>query len=299
MVKKFIEIRPKSKLKIFFWTDPFRLPKDEGILTYIREKNIEFVIALGKHTLNAKCFNKIQSLIDHNVGISICILDKDFAHLNNSHKFKELYLILRSSKIFSSVKEIYIDAEISNRFRRLPLNKKLTHLFKNYPKKEEYGKAIDNFNHLINIVHKDGRKFGIIRSIKAAHELEKITRNVPFDKIYNDLTVTMIYRIPEGREKEYKDFWFYQVAKREGENIFIGDIKDGYRSLKEDITICSHLKKKRIYIYDYYGFQKYCKIKDLKPYKYYKVKKDIWESLKHNAIFSSMDIADKLLKFFK
>ena len=30
--KKYIEIRPNSKLKYFFWSDPFRLPKDDNIL---------------------------------------------------------------------------------------------------------------------------------------------------------------------------------------------------------------------------------------------------------------------------
>ncbi len=301
--KKYIEIRPNSKLKYFFWSDPFRLPKDDEILNIFNKKGIEFVIALGKHTMNAKCYNRIQSLIDCNIGVNVCILDKDFAHLDNSHKFKEIYQMLRNSKIFNYVKEIYIDAEISNKYRKnfknLPLNKKLTYIFDINPNKKEIKKAVEDYNNLINLVHHDGKKFGIIRSISAAYEIEKITRNVPFDEIDEDITANMVYRVPEGREKEYNDFWFYQIAKKEGGNIFLGDIKDGYRSLKEDITICSYLKKKRVYIYDYYGFKKYCKLEDLEPYKRYKIKKDFWEFVKHVAKFSSIEIADKFLKLFK
>ena len=109
----------------------------------------------------------------------------------------------------------------------------------------------------------------------------------------------MVYRVPEGKNKEFNDYWFYKIAKKEGNHIFLGDIKDGYRSLKTDITICSYLKKKRIYIYDYYGFKKFCKIGDLKPYKHYKIKKDTWESFKHIIKFTGIEISDKLLKFFK
>ena len=156
--KKYIEIRPKSKLKYYFWTDPYRLPKDEETLKKFQEKGIQFVVALGKHTMNTKCYNKIQKLIDNNIGLNICILDKDFAHIDNSHKFKELYKILRKSKIFNSVKEIYIDAEISNKYRKnikdLAWNKKLTYIFNNYPNKKEYQKAIDDYNHLTKLIIK-------------------------------------------------------------------------------------------------------------------------------------------------
>ena len=301
--KKYIEIRPNSKLKFFFWSDPFRLPKDDDILNNFSKKGIEFVIALGKHTMNAKCYNRIQSLIDNNIEINVCILDKDFAHLDNSHKFKEIYKMLRNSNIFNYVKEIYIDAEISKKYRKniknRPLNKKLTYIFNKHPNKNEIIKAIRDYNRLINSVHSDNKRFGIVRSISSTYEIEKITRNVPFDEIDEDITATMVYRVPEGREKEYKDFWFYQVAKKEGDNIFLGDIKDGYRSLKEDITICSYLKKKRVYIYDYYGFKKFNKLEDLEPYKRYKIKKDVWEFVKHTAKVSSFEIADKFLKFFK
>ena len=67
--QKCIEIRPNSKLKYFFWSDPFRLPKDDDILNNLSKRGIEFVIALGKHTMNAKCYNRIQSLIDSNIDI--------------------------------------------------------------------------------------------------------------------------------------------------------------------------------------------------------------------------------------
>ena len=49
--KNYIEIRPKSKLKLFFWSDPYRLPKDEDLLRKFKEKGIEFVVVLGKHTI--------------------------------------------------------------------------------------------------------------------------------------------------------------------------------------------------------------------------------------------------------
>ncbi|TFF97744.1 MAG: hypothetical protein EU540_08560, partial [Promethearchaeota archaeon] len=139
--KKYIKIRPISKLKYYFWSDPFRLPKEDDILNNFRKRGIEFLIALGKHTMNAKCYNRIQALIDSNIDINVCILDKDFAHLDNSHKFIEIYKILRNSKIFNYIKEIYIDAEISNKYRKnikkLPLNKKLTYMFNEYPNKNE------------------------------------------------------------------------------------------------------------------------------------------------------------------
>jgi len=301
--KKYIEIRPNSKLNYYFWSDPFKIPKEDKVLSNLSEGGIEFVIALGKHTMNAKCYNRIQSLIDSNIGINVCILDKDFAHLDNSYKFKEIYKILRSSNIFNDVKEIYIDAEISSQYRKelknLPLNKKLTYLFYNYPNKKQINKAIKDYNNLIDLIRSDDKKFGIIRAVSAGHEIEKLTRNVPFDEIYEDLIINMVYRVPEGREKEYNDFWFYQIAKKEGDNIFLGDVKDGYRSLKKDVSICSYLKKKRVYIYDYYGFKKYLKLTDLEPYKCFKIKKDTWELMKHTVKFSSIEIVDKFLKFFK
>lgn len=299
----YIEVRPKSKLKYYFWSDPYRLPKNDDILKKLSEKRIKFVIALGKHTMIPKCYNKIQKLIDINIGINICILDKDFAHLDNSHKFKELYKELKSSKIFNDIKEIYIDAEISSKYRKnirnAAWNKKLAYIFSNYPNKKEHQKAIRDYNQLIDLIHKDGKNFGIIRSISAAYEIDKITRNIPFKEIHEDLTVIMVYRVPEGKAKEYKDYWFYQIAKKEGNNIFLGDIKDGYRSLRNDITICSYLKKTRVYIYDYYGFKKFCKIGDLKPYKSYKIKKDALESIKYAVKSAGIEIGDKFLKFFK
>ena len=152
---------------------------------------------------------------------------------------------------------------------------------------------------MADLIHKDGKKFGIIRSIPSIYEFEKLTRNVPFEEINSDITVFMTYRIPQGREKEFNDLWFYRVAKKEGDNIFLGDIKDGYRSLKKDISICSYLKKKRVYIYDYYGFQKFCQLGDLEPYKHYKIKQNTWESLKLITKFSSMEIIDKILRLFK
>ncbi len=299
----YIEIRPKSKLKYYFWSDPYRLPKDKETLRYFETKNVQFVIALGKHTMKEKCYNKIQRLVNNNIGINICLLDKDFAHLDNSHNFIELYKLLRRSPLFKSAKEIYLDAEISNKYRRTirnsTWNKKLTYIFNSYPSKKEYNKADDDYNRLIKLIHKDGKKFGIIRSITAAYEVDKLTRNIPFKEIEEDITVTMIYRVPERREKEYKDYWFYQVAKKEGDNIFIGGINKEYKSLKKDITICSYLRKKRIYLYDYDGFQKFCKISDLKPYKHYKIKKDKLESFKHIMKFAGIDVADKFLKIFK
>ena len=297
--KDYIEVRPKSKLKYYFWSDPYRLPKDEETLSLFEQKKIEFVIALGKHTLNDKCYNKLQRIIDNNIGINICLLDKDFAHLDNSQKFIELYKILRRSSIFNYIKEIYIDAEISNKYRKLSWNRKLAYILNKYPSRKEYRQAIDDYNHLGKLIHKDNKKMGIIRSITAAYEVDKLTRNVPFENINEDLTVIMVYRVPEGKNKEYNDYWFYQVAKKEGDYIFLGDIKDGYKSLKKDITICSYLRKKRIYIYDYYGFQKFCKSGDLKPYKHYKLKKDTLESLKHVSKIAGIEIADKFIKLFK
>ena len=299
----YIEVRPKSKLKYYFWSDPYRLPKNEEVLKRLEEKKVEFVVALGKHTMIPKCYNKIQTLIDNNIGINICILEKDFAHLDNSYRFKELYKELKSSKIFNDVKEIYIDAEISSKYRKniknATWNKKVAYVFNNNPSKKEYQRAIKDYNQLIDNIINDGKRFGIIRSVSATYEINKITRNVPFKEINEDLTVIMLYRVPEGKSKEYNDYWFYQLAKNEGINIFLGDIKDGYRSLRKDITICSYLKKKRVYIYDYYGFKKFCKIGDLKPYKSYKIKKDALVSLKHIAKSSGMIIADKFIKFFK
>ncbi|TFG22063.1 MAG: hypothetical protein EU532_14675 [Promethearchaeota archaeon] len=297
--KNYIEIRPKSKLKYYFWSDPYRLPKDEETLQFFEQKNCEFVIALGKHTMNEKSYKKLQRLVDNKIGLNICLLDKDFAHLDNSHKFIELYKILRKSKIFNYVKEIYIDAEISNRYRRLSWNKKIAYILDSYPSKKEYQRAIDDYTHLKKLIHKDGKKMGIIRSITATHEVEKIIRNVPFKNINEDITVIMVYRVPEGKSKEYNDYWFYQIAKKEGDFIFLGDIKDGYQSLKKDITICSYLGKKRIYIYDYYGFQKSCKISDLKPLKYYKVKKKPFESIKNFTKIAGIEIADKFIKVLK
>ena len=298
-----IEIRPKSKLKLLFWSDPYRLPKNNEVLKQLSEKKIEFIIALGKHTMIPKCYNKIQKLIDYDIGINVCIIDKDFAHLDNSYKFKDLYKELKSTFIFSSIKEIYIDAEISSKYRKnirnAAWNKKLAYIFNNYPTKKEYQKAIRDYNQLIDLIHEESKKFGIIRSISATYEIDKITRNVPFREFSEDLKVIMIYRVPEGKTKEYNDYWFYKLAKNEGNNIFLGDIKDGYRSLRKDITICSHLKKKRVYIYDYYGFKKFCKISDLKPYKSYKMKKDTLESIKHTAKSIGIEIGDKFLKFFK
>lgn len=300
---KYKEIRPKSKLKFYFWTDPYRIPKDTESLTYFEKKGVQFVIALGKHTMKEKCYNKIQRLINNKIGISICLLDRDFAHLDNSHKFIELYKNLRKSSIFSYAKEIYIDAEISNKYRKSVRTstwyKKVAYIFNNYPSKKEYNKAVNDYNHLIKLVHNDGKKFGIIRSITGAYEVDKLTRNVPFKQMNEDLMVAMVYRVPEERKKEYSDYWFYQIAKKEGKNIFLGGIKNQYRSLKKDITICSYLEKKRIYIYDYRGFQKFCKISDLKPYKHYKIKKDTLESFKHLTKFAGIDVADKFLKIFK
>ena len=295
---RYISIRPISKLKFFFWSDPFRLPRNNEILSKLKEKEIQFVVALGKHTLNDKSYNRIQPLLEKSIGVNVCILDKDFAHLDNSYRFIELYQILRKSKSFKYIKEIYIDAEISNKIRNLPIQKKLTYIFDRYPKEKEIKKAIINYNHLADLIHKDGKKFGIIRSIPSIYEFEKLTRNVPYEEIKSDMTVFMTYRIPQGREKEFSDIWFYRVAKKEGDNIFLGDIKDGYRSLKKDISICSYLKKKRVYIYDYYGFQKFCKLGDLEPYKH-KLKQNSWESLKHISKFSSMEIIDKILRLFK
>ena len=51
-------------------------------------------------------------------------------------------------------------------------------------------------------------------------------------------------------------------------------------------------------IYDYYGFQKFCKLGDLVPTNY-KLKQNSWESLKHNSKFSSMEMIDKILRLFK
>jgi len=301
--KNYIEIRPKSKLKLFFWSDPYRLPINEEVLKKFQEKGIEFVVALGKHTMIPKCYNKIQTLIDNNIGLNICIIDKDFAHLDNSHKFKELYNELKTNNILNEVKEIYIDAEIASKYRKniknLAWNKKLAYIFNNYPTKKEYQRAVNDYNQLIDLIHSDGKKFGIIRSITAAYEIEKVTRNVPFKEINEDLTIIMVYRVPEGKTKEYNDYWFYRLAKNEGNNIFLGDIKDGYQSLKKDITICSYLNKKRVYIYDYYGFKKFCKISDLKPYKSYKIKRDALESVKYAVKSAGIEIGDKFLKFFK
>jgi len=297
--KNYIDVSPKSKLKYYFWSDPYRLPKDEPTLKLFEQKNIEFVIAFGKHTMNEKCYNKLQRLIDNNIGLNICLLDKDFAHLDNSHKFIELYKILRKNQIFNYVKEIYIDAEISNRYRRLSWNRKIAYILSSYPTKNEYQRAVEDYNYLEKLIHKDSKKLGIIKSITAPHELEKITRNVPFEKINDDITVTMVYRVPEGRKKEYNDQWFYQIAKKEGNSIFLGDIKDGYKSLKKDITICSYLRKKRIYIYDYHGFQKFSKISDLKPYKHYKIRKTNLISLKNITKIAGIEISDKFIKFFK
>ena len=299
----YIEIRPQSKLKFFFWSDPYGLPKNVEILNYFEKKGIQFVIALGNHTMKEKCYNKIQRLIDNNIGIHICLLDKDFAHLDNSHNFIELYKQLRKSSIFKSAKEIYIDAEISNKYRKSvrnsTWNKKLSYIFNNYPSNKEYQKAAQDYNRLMKFIHKDGKKFGIIRSITAAYEVDKLTRNIPFKEIEEDLTITMVYRVPEQREKEYNDYWFYQIAKKEGDNIFIGGINKEYKSLKKDITICSYLRKRRIYLYDYRGFHKFCKISDLKPYKHYKIKKDKLESFNHIMKFAGINLADKMLKIFK
>ncbi len=298
-----IIIRPNSRLKYFFWSDPYRLPKNDKVLEIFSKKGIKFVVALGRHTMNAKCYNRIQKLIDYNVGINVCILDKDFAHLDNSHTFIEIYKNLRNSKIFNYSKEIYIDAEISSTYRRclkaLPFNKKFTYVFENYPKKNEILKSIKDYNYLLEMVKNDGKKFGVIRAITAGENIENLAHNVPIGDINKDLYVSMVYRTPEGRKKGYTDSWFYFNAKREGDNIFIGAIKDEYRSLKKDITICSYLKKKRVYIYDYYGFKKFYNHEDLKPYKSYKLKKDAWEFVKHKVKFSSIDLADKFLKFFK
>jgi hypothetical protein len=302
-INNYIEIRPKSKLKYHFWSDPYRLPKDAETLSYFETKDVQFVIALGKHTLKDKSYQKIQRLIEHNIGINICLLDKDFAHLDNSHKFIELYRIFRKSPIFENVKEIYIDAEISNKYRntikKSAWNEKITHVFKSYPTKKEYQKAIRYYSRLIRMIHKDGKKFGIIRGITASYEFDKLTRNIPFNEIDEDITVIMVYRVPAGRTKEYEDYWFYQIVEKEGSNIFLGGIKNGYQSLKKDITICSYLRKKRIYIYDYHGFQKFCKISDLKPLKNYKIKKGTLESFKHHIKIAGLEIADKFIKFFK
>ena len=68
-IKKYIEIRPRSKLKYFFWSDPYSLPKDKETLDLFEKKGIEFVIALGKHTMNEKCYNKLKRLIDNDIGL--------------------------------------------------------------------------------------------------------------------------------------------------------------------------------------------------------------------------------------
>ncbi|MFX1340619.1 MAG: hypothetical protein ACFFDK_18560, partial [Promethearchaeota archaeon] len=224
-------------------------------------------------------------------------------HLDNSYNFIGLYKFLRKSSIFDSANEIYIDAEISNKYRKDMRNSSwnniLTYIYNNYPSKKEYVKAINDYNHLTKLIHRDGKKFGIIRSINAANEVDKLTRNVPFKEMEEDISVAMVYRVPEKRKKEYKDYWFYQIAKKEGDNIFLGGINNAYRSLKKDITICSYLRKKRIYIYDFNGFQKFCKISDLKPYKHYKIKKDTLESFKHITKFAGIEVADKIIKIFK
>jgi hypothetical protein len=299
----YIEIRPKSKLSYCFWSDPYRLPKDAETLSYFGKKRVQFVIALGKHTMKNKFYNRIQKLLDNNIGINICLLDKDFAHLDNSHNFIRLYKLFRKSSVSESANEIYLDAEISNKYRKTirnsTWNKKIAYIFNNYPSKKEYQNAIDNYNRLGKLIHTDGKKFGIIRSITAAYEVDKLTRNVPFKEINEDITVVMVYRLPERRKREYKDYWFYQMAKKEGNNIFLGGTNNGYRNLRKDITICSYLKKERIYIYDYYGFQKFCKYRDLKPYKFYKLKKDPLESLKHFSKFTGIEIANKIIKLFK
>ena len=301
--KKYIEIKPKSKLEYYFWTDPYRLPKDEETLKKFERKHIKFVIALGKHTMNTKCYTKIQRLKRNNIGFNVCILDKDFAHLDNSRNFIDLYKILRKSNIFNDIEEIYIDAEISNKYKRnirtSVWNKKLAYIYKNSPTKSEFQKAIEDYSRLEKLIHKDSKKFGIIRSITTTYEVDKLTRNVPFNHLHEDLTVIMTYRVPEGRPKEYNDYWFYQVAKKEGENIFLGAVRENYQSLKKDITICSFLRKKRVYIYDYNGFKKFCKIGDLKPYKQCKIKRDPLESIKHLTKFTGIEIADKFLRFFK
>ncbi|MBD3254138.1 MAG: hypothetical protein GF383_03555 [Candidatus Lokiarchaeota archaeon] len=298
----YVEIKPKSRLKFYFWSGPYRLPKKKQMLNTLSERKIEFVVALGKHTMNEKCYNRMEKLIKANIGLNVCLLAKDFAHIDNSNKFPKLYNILKRSPVFKETKEIYIDAEISNKYRNQirnsAWNQKIAYIFRNYPSKKEYQKAIKDYNNLGNLIRYDGKKFGIIRPITAAYEVDKITRNIPFKEIDQDITVPMVYRVPMGKEKEYHDYWFYQIAKKEGKNIFLGGIGNGYRSLKTDITICSYLKKKRVYIYDYYDFQKSCSLKDLKPYKKLKVKKDLWETFKHKTTRAGIQIADKFLKFF-
>ena len=110
-------------------------------LKKLSEKRTKFIVALGKHTMIPKCYDRMQLLIDYNIGLNICIIDKDFAHLDNSYKFMELYNKLKSSKIFNNVREIYIDAEISSKYRKnirnANWNKKIAYIFNNYPSKKE------------------------------------------------------------------------------------------------------------------------------------------------------------------
>jgi len=263
-----LELRAKeNNIHYIFWSDPFEAPKD--IKDMNNDKEISFMIATNEWYLKGNKFSQIYNLLDNGIEVMIVLVGNDFAHVDNSQEMLDLFYILRNCSFYERIDEIYIDAEISKYIHEdikdLKGLERSVYWVNNYPSKETYRKAIKEYNLLSDLIKEDGKEFGIIRGIRSSKELDKTSRNIPFEYIKCDRTVVMVYRSHESPYQEKNDYWFYQTVKREREDVFIGDFKEGYKEFRKDLTVCSFFEKKRIYIFEYKEFIKHYTLEDLRP----------------------------------
>jgi len=252
-----------------FWSDPYELPNDNETLEYCEENNIGFMVATNENYLRGDNFKRIDELIDHNIEVSIMLVGKDFAHLDNSEDILDVFYVLRNCSFYKDIFEVYIDAEISKevheKVEKMNTFERASYWWNEYPLEETYEKAVKAYKELQSEIHNDEKDFGIIRGERSSNELDKTSRNVPFEELDPDTTIIMAYRSHENPIQIKNDYWFYQTVKKEEGEIFVGDFENGYEQFRKDLTICSFFEKKVVYIFEFHEFIKHYDLEDLKP----------------------------------
>lgn len=210
-----IELTPKNKPQLIFWTTPNYLPTDNETLELFQEYDMTFDIVIREKLLDGteysnELLNKIQYLVNHSIDyyVSIGGNEEFYCSMNNADHFidylKGIRSWLKDNNIYDSCKGFDIDAEspkdIIEELQDLDVSQKLVHFFNSIPSKERIERIELKMQEFIDLIHEDHKKVGIVKLANIADNLDGdndfalLTQNIYGLDLDFDFSVSMLYR---------------------------------------------------------------------------------------------------------
>lgn len=236
---KTIEIDPKNSPEIIFWSDAGSLPTDEATLQSCYQNDIGFCVVLrdyGRY-LSVSAKRHIEYLLNHSIITYICIGGPDgmfYCTTDSADEFvgifKNIRTWLQQDSMYDSpsLRGFVVDAEtpreIIEDFGDYSFTEKCQYLIKNIPSRRELNRAEEKLDELIDLIHKDQKKIGIIKLPASAlyDELDfdsdyaDLTRNIYGLDLPWDFSIAMMYRtqhVPTIFDYMITDMDDYQYSK--------------------------------------------------------------------------------------